>query len=74
MLSSNLEKHLNMAATLAKESRHEFVSLEHVLLALTKDQEVIDIINSCGGDVVELVVELEKFLDQHCPRVRFQKA
>ncbi|MEK7358574.1 MAG: ATP-dependent Clp protease ATP-binding subunit ClpA, partial [Bdellovibrionota bacterium] len=31
-------------------------------------------INSCGGDVVELVVELEKFLDQHCPRVRFQKA
>ena len=74
MLSSNLEKHLNLAATLAKDHRHEFVSLEHILLALTKDQEVIDIIKSCGGDVTELTKELEQFLDQHCPRVRFQKA
>ena len=74
MLSSNLEKHLNLAATIAKENRHEFVSLEHILLALTKDQEVIDIVKACGGDVTQLTKDLEQFLDQHCPKVRFQKA
>lgn len=74
MLSSNLEKHLNMAATFAKENRHEFVSLEHILLALTKDQEVIDILKATGCDVGELKKDLETFLDQHCPRVRLQKA
>lgn len=74
MLSSNLEKHLNMAATFAKEHRHEFVSLEHILLALAKDQEVIEIVKACGGDIAALSRDLETFLDQHCPRVRFQKA
>lgn len=74
MLSSNLEKHLNMAATFAKDNRHEFVSLEHVLLALAKDVEVIEIIKACGGDVGALTKELETFLDQHCPRIRYQRA
>ncbi len=74
MLSSNLEKHLNMAATFAKEHRHEFVSLEHILLTLTRDKEVIDILKACGCDVPDLQKDLETFLDQHCPRVRLQKA
>ncbi len=74
MLSSNLEKHLNMAATFAKEHRHEFVSLEHVLLALLRDPEVIEILKACGGDIAALTRDLETFLDQHCPRVRYQKA
>jgi ATP-dependent Clp protease ATP-binding subunit ClpA len=74
VLSSNLEKHLNLAATFAKEHRHEFVSLEHVLLALMKDIEVGEIIKACGGDVASLGKDLESFLDQHCPRVRYQRA
>lgn len=74
VLSPNLEKHLNLAATFAKEHRHEFVSLEHILLALIKDQEVVDIIKACDGDVTALSRDLEVFLDQHCPRVRYQKA
>jgi ATP-dependent Clp protease ATP-binding subunit ClpA len=74
VLSSNLEKYLNMAATFAKEHRHEFVSLEHVLLSLMKDTEVVDIIKACGGDVTTLGKDLETFLDQHCPRVRYQRA
>lgn len=74
MLSSNLEKQLNMAATFAKENRHEFVSLEHILLTLTRDKEVIDILKATGADLPELQKELETFLDQHCPRVRLAKA
>ena len=74
MLSSNLEKHLNMAAAFAKEHRHEFVILEHILLSLCKDGEATDILQACGADVEQLTKELERFLDQHCPRVRYQKA
>ena len=74
MLSSNLEKHLNQAATFAKDHRHEFVSLEHVLLSFMKDVEVVEIVKACGGDVGALSKELESFLDQHCPRIRYQRA
>ena len=74
MLSSNLEKHLNMAAAFAKDHRHEFVILEHILLAFCKDAEVVDVLKACGADVGHLAKELERFLDQHCPRVRYQRA
>ncbi len=73
MLSANLEKHLNLAAQNAKEQRHEFVSLEHILLALTKDPEVVEIIKACGGDVQQLKHDLDRFLDQHCPRVKYHR-
>ncbi len=72
MLSSNLEKHLNMAAQHAKDQRHEFVSLEHILLSLTKDTEVVEILKACGAEVSNLSKELEGFLEKHCPRVKFQ--
>ena len=74
MLSSSLERYLNLAASFAKEHRHEFVSLEHILLTLTRDEEVVNIIKACAGDVGALIKDLEGFLDQHCPRIRFQKA
>lgn len=73
MLSSNLEKHLNMAASYAKEHRHEFVSLEHVLLSLIKDPDVVEVINACGGNVISLSNELETFIEQHCPKIRYQR-
>jgi ATP-dependent Clp protease ATP-binding subunit ClpA len=44
------------------------------LLTLTRDKEVIDILKACSCDVPELQKDLETFLDQHCPRVRLQKA
>ncbi len=74
MLSTQLERILNLAAQYAKEHRHEFVSLEHILLSLTKDAEVIEILKACSADLPRLNRELEGFLDQHCPRVRYQKA
>jgi ATP-dependent Clp protease ATP-binding subunit ClpA len=74
MLSTQLERILNLAAQYAKEHRHEFVSLEHILLSLTKDPEVIEILKACSADIPRLNRELENFLDQHCPRVRYQKA
>src|SRR3954462_11625531 len=74
MLSTQLERTLNLAAQYAKEHRHEFVSLEHILLSLTKDPEVLEVLKACSADIPRLNRELENFLDQHCPRVRYQKA
>ena len=74
MLSPNLEKHLNIAATIAKDQRHEFVVLEHILLALLRDTEVIEALKACGADLIVLKKDLETFLDHHCPRIRFQRA
>ncbi len=74
MLSSNLEKHLNIAAQHAKDQRHEFVSLEHILLALTKDSEVVTILKACGADIQTLDHDLKGFLEKHCPRINLQRA
>jgi ATP-dependent Clp protease ATP-binding subunit ClpA len=68
-LSPELEKLLNEAVRTALEARHEYVSLEHVLLALTRDREATDIIEGCGGDVASLRQDLERFLSDHCPKI-----
>jgi ATP-dependent Clp protease ATP-binding subunit ClpA len=68
-LSPELEKLLNEAVRTALEARHEYVSLEHVLLALTRDREAADIIEGCGGDLPSLRQDLERFLRDHCPKI-----
>lgn len=74
MLSASLERLLNSAVRLAREARHEFVSLEHILLAFSENEEVIEILQAVGCDVNLLREELETFLENHAPRVRLLKA
>ena len=71
MLSANLEKFLNIAANLAKNSRHEFVSLEHILLAFLGDAETNEILLACGANISDLRKNLEQFIDRYSPRVNF---
>ena len=68
-LTPQLEKGLNEAIRLAREKHHEFVSLEHILLALTADAETCEIIEACGGEPSDLKEALTKFLEEHCPKV-----
>lgn len=68
MLSSQLEKILNLAAVQAKTWRHEFVSIEHILLALLTDSDIRDILDACGIQIPSLQKNLEIFLDQNSPR------
>jgi ATP-dependent Clp protease ATP-binding subunit ClpA len=63
-ISRELEMSLTLAFNEARKRRHEFVSLEHVLYALTFDEDVGKIIRSCGGDVKTLQRELEKFFSE----------
>ena len=51
MLSKELEATLNAAFKEARESRHEFMTVEHLLLALTNNEVAAKILTACGGDL-----------------------
>ncbi|HEY8521193.1 MAG TPA: ATP-dependent Clp protease ATP-binding subunit ClpA [Gammaproteobacteria bacterium] len=70
MLSSELEYCLNEAFQRAREQRHEFITVEHLLLALLDTPQVIEVIKACGGDVGRLRRELKEFIDDSTPRLR----
>ena len=70
MIDPKLEKALNHAVEKAHEGQFEYVSLEHVLLALTqRDQTAIQILEGCGINLKILRQDLESFLNQSCPKV-----
>ncbi len=51
MLSRNLEKSLHRALACANERRHEYATLEHLLLSLTEDQDAVAVLRACGVDL-----------------------
>jgi len=63
MLSHNLEQSLHRALAYANERRHEFATLEHLLLALVEDQDAIAVLRACGVKLDKLRQELEGYLD-----------
>ena len=64
MLSRNLEQTLHRALTLAGERRHEYATLEHLLLALTEDTDAVTVFKACGIDLDKLRGDLTEFLDK----------
>ena len=64
MLSPDLEKSLRRALAMASERRHEFATLEHLLLALTGDSDAVAVLKACGVDVERLTDDLEGFLEE----------
>ena len=63
MLSRNLERTLHRALALANQRRHEYATLEHLLLALTDDSDAVAVMRACGVDLGHLRSELVKHLD-----------
>jgi len=63
MLSRNLEQTLHRALAFASARRHEYATLEHLLLALTEDQECVAVLRACGLDLEKLRAELVEYLD-----------
>jgi ATP-dependent Clp protease ATP-binding subunit clpA len=63
MLSRNLEQSLHRALQLAAERRHEYATLEHLLLALSEDQEAVAVLRACNVDVDRLRRDLGEFVD-----------
>ncbi len=64
MLSRNLEQSLHRALAYASERRHEYATLEHLLLALTEDQDAVAVLRACNVDIERLRRELIEFVDQ----------
>ena len=63
MLSRNLEKSLHRALSYANERRHEYATLEHLLLALTEDQDSVAVLRACNVDVDRLRREVLNYVD-----------
>jgi len=63
VLSKNLEQTLHRALALATERRHEYATLEHLLLALTEDPEAVPVLKACGVDIAQLGRDLLHFVD-----------
>ncbi|HXV25143.1 MAG TPA: ATP-dependent Clp protease ATP-binding subunit ClpA [Alphaproteobacteria bacterium] len=63
MLSPNLEQTLHRALAYANSRRHEFATLEHLLLALTEDQDALSVLRACGVDVERLRRELTEYIE-----------
>ena len=63
MLSRNLEQTLHRALAHANERRHEYATLEHLLLALTEDADAMAVLRACGIDLDRLRAELSDYLD-----------
>lgn len=64
MLSRNLEQTLHRALALATERRHEYATLEHLLLALTEDEDALPVLRACGVDITQLRHDVTEFVDR----------
>ena len=73
MLSTELEYCLNDAFHRAREERHEFITVEHLLLALLDTPQVIEILKACGTDLARLRRELKEFIDDSTPRLKSEE-
>jgi len=67
LLSSELEYCLNEAFQKARDARHEYMTVEHLLLAILDAPRVREILKACGADLARLAGELQKFIDETTP-------
>lgn len=69
MLSRQLEVSLRLAVSMARQKRHEFLTVEHLLLALFDNDSAVNALKACGVDIVSLRKELEEYVEQHTPKL-----
>ena len=69
MLSSELEVTLHQAFQDARDRRHEFMTVEHLLLALLDNDSALQVLNACAADVGGLRTELTQFIEESTPLI-----
>ncbi|WP_298144696.1 ATP-dependent Clp protease ATP-binding subunit ClpA [uncultured Acinetobacter sp.] len=69
MLSRQLEVSLRLAVSMARQKRHEFLTVEHLLLALLDNDSAVTALKACGADIIVLRKELEEYIEQHTPKL-----
>ena len=67
MLNRELEDTLSVAFRSARDQRHEFMTVEHLLLALLDNRQAAEVLNACGADLNRLRQQLSVFIDETTP-------
>jgi len=67
MLSKELEASLNVAFNEARNKRHEYITVEHLLLALLDNSSASSVLKACGADLPRLKGDLSQYLDENTP-------
>lgn len=69
MLNRELEQTLNEAFKEARSKRHEFMTVEHLLLALLDNEAAANVLQACGADILKLRKDLDEFVDSTTPLI-----
>ncbi|MBD3669963.1 MAG: ATP-dependent Clp protease ATP-binding subunit ClpA [Gammaproteobacteria bacterium] len=69
MLSKDLEFTLNLAFREARERNFEFMTVEHLLLALLDNPSAAEVLKACGADTEGLKIELDSFIEANTPKL-----
>lgn len=67
MISEELEVSLHMAFVEARAARHEFITVEHLLLTLLDNSSAIEVLRACAADIETLRHDLRKFIAENTP-------
>ncbi len=69
MIAQELEVSLHLAFVEARQKRHEFITVEHLLLAMLDNPSAAHVLRACGADIEELRTVLINFINTHMPVV-----
>ncbi len=69
MIAQELEVSLHMAFVEARQKQHEFITVEHLLLAMLDNPSAQEVLKACGVDLEELRGVLADFISEHTPRL-----
>lgn len=66
MLDKHLEQTLSEAFQSARQDRHEFITVEHLLVALLENPHAGEVLKACGADLADLDVDLKHYISNNC--------
>ena len=69
MIAQELEVTLHMAFMDARQKRHEFISVEHLLLAMLDNPSAMEVLRACGANIEAMREQLDHFIAEHTPKV-----
>ena len=69
MIAQELEVSLHMAFVEARQKRHEFITVEHLLLALLDNPTAAEVLRACGANMDELRKQLTQHVGEQTPRI-----
>jgi len=69
MIAQELEVTLHMAFMDARHKRHEFISVEHLLLAMLDNPSAVEVLRACGANIEAMREQLGNFIEEHTPKV-----